>query len=463
MLSNANRWLRGAVPYRDYFQPFLPGTDIFYSFAIKLFGNSAIIPGLTLTLLGTLTSVLVFQIARNLLSRSLALLCGLLFLVCPFSASQDATHHWFSTLGIAGATLALVQGQSRSRLLLAGLLCGLATWFTDAVCVSAIVAICVWLAWRERTQGANWKRVAASVMYLLIPAIILVFGLCGYLVAEAGSSDFFKWAIAYPLKYYRVDWYNNFQAYFAFLPPHKSVRDLPLFFSFFFVHLALPLVYIIFLVRVLRSRNIRGQHLGQLMLIEAVGVGLLLPVIPSPTLLRLSTVAFPAVILFVYLIAQPGTLERMFRAGAWIVAISLSIAWPLSVQLRQYKVLTLSSGRVEIADLNWADSLAWMDGQVHTGETMFGNPPMIFALGMRNPAPLDFVTPSSSTLPEQVSGLISSLETESVQWIVLRPSGLVTRSADSENRLIPLLKYLHSHYKLVKVLPTSDEVYERQR
>jgi hypothetical protein len=85
---------------------------------------------------------------------------------------------------------------------------------------------------------------------------------------------------------------------------------------------------------------------------------------------------------------------------------------------------------------------------------------MSFALELRNPAVVNFVTATAYTRPEQVQSVLSGLKREDVRLVVWYSD--LPLSGSPGNQLAPLLDYLQAHYRVVKVFGDRDRVWEKK-
>src|SRR5579864_578948 len=132
-LHHAARMLDGQLIYRDYDHFTFPGTDVLYMALFRLFGVRAWIPQAMLIVVGVSMVWLILFISRKLLTGSVVYLPAALFVVLPFSSYLDATHHWFSIVAVTAALAVLLEARTCMRLLGAGALIGVATFFTQSM------------------------------------------------------------------------------------------------------------------------------------------------------------------------------------------------------------------------------------------------------------------------------------------------------------------------------------------
>jgi hypothetical protein len=136
---------------------------------------------------------------------------------------------------------------------------------------------------------------------------------------------------------------------------------------------------------------------------------------------------------------------------------------PFLVQTRWYAFLNLPTERTAFTDANVYDEYRWISQRAGPEDSHFGNQLICFALGLQNPTPLNIVTASDYTRPEQVQAVVRSLEEKHVQY-VLWYAGLPTSSAPpSGDHLNPLRDYLRSHYHVAETFTNGDRLLKRQQ
>jgi hypothetical protein len=93
---------------------------------------------------------------------------------------------------------------------------------------------------------------------------------------------------------------------------------------------------------------------------------------------------------------------------------------------------------------------------------MFGPPPILLALQVQNPAPIDGLVPFEYTRPEQVTATIQALELNKVPLLMLHPSMFTDPDSDPAlDHLDPIRAYLARNYRIAATFRTGDELWER--
>ncbi|HEV2472328.1 MAG TPA: hypothetical protein VGS41_06670, partial [Chthonomonadales bacterium] len=323
-LLNAARMLQGQLIYRDFFQFTPPGTELVYSTLFRLFGVRAWIPQALLVALGTSLAALGVSISSKLMKGPSVLLAGILFLAVPFRTTLDGTHHWYSTLAVMAALRAVIERRDPLRLALAGVLCGLATCFTQLPGFATVLAIGSFLVW-ERSRGKIDSLVRAEA-WLVGPFLGAIVAGSAYFVWRAGLARFLFCTVVFGVKFYPALWFNTWKVYMVELPALRSWSDFPDWAGFLFIVAIVPTVYAVFFVRYWRvSRSHPSEPWDRLMLVNLVGMFLLAGVAPAPSYFRLCSVCLPALITLVWLVNQPGVLEKALLTLLWTGGLALTI------------------------------------------------------------------------------------------------------------------------------------------
>ena len=101
-------------------------------------------------------------------------------------------------------------------------------------------------------------------------------------------------------------------------------------------------------------------------------------------------------------------------------------------------------------------------GRTCRGQFMFGPSPILFALQVQNPAPIDGFVPFDYTRPEQVTATIQALELNKVPLLMLHPRMFTDPdSKPASDHLDPMRAYLAGHYRVTTTFNTGDELWER--
>ena len=454
---HALRMMHGQLPYRDYFTFVPPGTDLLYVGIFRLLGvHQWVVQGL-LFFLGLLLIFVVMWDAQKVLRASSAILASLLFLVFDVNSALDATHHWWSVLLVMVAVGVLLSGRSSARIVLAGSLCGFATLFTQTYGCLSLLAIALYLFLTTDSDGRHKPNSLRELLLLSLPFACVVIPVVGYYAHIIGFRTLTYWTIYYPLVFFPAQ-ENNPLAFFR-TPGLHGMSGIHLLISLIFMHTVVPLIYILCAIRLARER--RGMDSLQwrkILLITLVGLALFVSIMSAPTFLRVCAVGPPAVILCVWYLDGPSRLHYWSRIALWTAAITSILYLPMSRQLHQHAIVDLPTGRVAFISDKQYDKMLWLAQHTHPGETFLNDTNTAFALSLQSPGPLDFVTTTEFTRPQQIDALILSMTNHRTRYIYLYPS--LTVPIRTKNNLEPFLNYLGQNYHLVEIF-SDGQILER--
>jgi hypothetical protein len=457
-LNNGSRIVAGRLPYRDYFAFLPPGTELTYALLIREFGARSWIPNLMIACLAAAIALLMTLGAAQLVRGAVIALPGVLLAGFVLPASLDATHHWFSTIAVMAAVLVLLHSDSFLNVAAAGSLCGIAGWYTQSKGVTAVAGLIAYLLLRSgRASMPVRDRWLKCILLTSFTLAVFVVG-NGYFIRAAGLRRWLYCLVVFPLRYYPSVHLNSWQVYgdgftrFR-LPTIPSVL----------AHLIVPLVYVICIVVMLRrSKSEPDEAWDKILLLSLAGIAMFLAVASSPSWKRLSTVSPPAVILLTWLLDRSGGVMAKFRIGLGATAIVLALGGAVRSQTRWTESLDLRTGRTAFTDPARYEEYRYAMGRTCQGQFMFGTPPVLFALAVQNPAPIDVFVPFEYTRPEQVTATIQALERNNVPLLMLNREMFTDPNADpSSDHLDPIRAFLASNYRRAVTFQTGDELWEK--
>ncbi len=493
-LLNATRMLDGEIIYRNFFELTAPGITVFNLGLFKLFGARAWVSNVSLIVVGLSLTCLIVTISRKVLTGGAAFLPGMLFLTFLFGPVLDNTHQWYSALAELGAVAVIIEKRTRARLLAAGSLCGLASFFTQTQGVFALVGLGIFLLWERRKAGEGWWEISRRSGYLFVSFVATVIATDSYFVWKAGLNRFLYCVVGFVFKYYRYARAQNSLAVAVLEIPQMTQWDqLPALGLYLFIHGLLPLVYVLFWMRY-RRQALEPEHGNRLMLLNIMGLLLFASIAPSPSTYRMCAIAPLGLILLVWLIRGRDRLLRVLSFVLCVVALFVAIASPLRIQIQKMPCLSLPRGRMAL-DLMSYEKLLWLSKNTVPGEYLFAadGVGILFPLALRNPAEVPFVKTNDYTRPEHVRNSIAALEREHVRFVLSDPeldlggnyllkgephepprgylrsffhiikAFLLGDYQSGHDNLGPLRNYLHSCYHLAKTLPDNTEVWERNK
>jgi hypothetical protein len=454
---HAVRMLHGQLPYRDFFTFVLPGTDVLYAGVFGLLGvHQWVAQGLVVAVGSLLTGVVVW-VSSRILSGPLVLLPGFLFLVFDFNSALDATHHWWSTMLVLAATGVLLGGRSDRRVVAAGALCGVSAFFTQTQGGLGLIAIAFYLLWTRDLDRNRplWRR----QLFLLLAFTIALGGLSGYFLYTVGLRTIAYWTLYFPVAYFSTLKAHTPGAYFLSAPALRRPSDLLNMAPYFFIHLAVPLIYVLCMVRLVREKNSMEQQMwGKVLLLTLVGFALFVTVMSAATYLRLCVIAPPAMVLCVWYFRETSGLGRWIRMALWTAAIVLLAYLPVVRQRSGGTVLEMPTGRAAFSNATQYGTMQWFAENARPGDSIFDNPMVAFALALESPASVDYVTTGGFTRPEQVAEVVRTLEERRTRFVTLYP-GLHGPVPAGDN-LGPFRQYVYANYHLVRT-NSAGQIWER--
>lgn len=453
----ALRILHGLVPYRDFYTFVPPGTDLLYAGIFRLFGIHQWVSASIGLVLGLLLTASIVWVSACVLGGALIFLPALLFLVFDYTNAFDATHHWWSTLFLVAAVGVLLDGMSDRRIFAAGTLCGVATLFTQTQGGLGLAAIAVFVILCSRDEQK--KDLPRRLAVLFLPCAILVFGFAGYYASRAGLSTLAYWTIYFPIVFFPAQANNTPLRIFFEIPLLHGVSNVPSFFGHLLIRVITPLAPLVCLIQIARRRgDLEEPERKKILLISLVGLALFASVMTRATPERVCEVAPLAVVLLVWYLSGPFPFARWIRAALWTMGVILVVFLPIKRQLQPRVYLDLPTGRVGFVNPHEYAKLQWLAQQTHPGEAFFGDPLIAFCLGLKSPGPMDLITPTDETRPEQVALLLQDLTAYRTRYIYMRTELFVIDSP--RNNMGPFWKYLSLNYHLA-TKDAEGQVWER--
>jgi hypothetical protein len=458
---DAQRMLHGERPYVDFFQYTPPGTDLLFLAIFKLWGPRIWVLNATVLALGTVLCWICFRLANQVLERRQALIATLLYLVLIIGKTLNATHHGFSVLAVLCAVYVLMPRSTRSRILVSGMLLGLAAFFTQTHGVAAALGLSAFLIYEQIYAKKEWRTLFVDPALLILGFVLCAFALNAHFIASAGARQLWYEQVVYVRRYAPRLWdIPNLG-----LPAPPTWHTLPLMAQQLFVYLMLPVVYTLSL---LRSRYKPNDPVAwgcrKPLLLSLVGISLFLEVAISPNWLRIYAVSMPGIILLIWSVQKLGKSRRYLLAVLYSGMAFLALRQLWSRHHQQYIVCKLPAGRTAALPQT-CDELLWMARHTKPGDFFFQAewPGMYVPLALRNPLYLDTVGTNQQTRPEDVALAIRQLEERKVRYVLWsKRLGEADSSPDAANPLVPLKTYLFNRYDLVEDFPGHEELWQRK-
>ncbi len=469
---DAKRLLLGERIYLDFFQFTPPGTDLVYLAFFKLFGPLVWVPNLIVLILGVLFGWVCFRISISFLKTSRALLAASLFTVFIYGTLLNATHHLFSELAVLGVVAVLMRRKSWTRIALAGMLLGLATFFTQTRGPIAALAIAAYFTWEQLRARGPWSDYFRRLALLFTSLIFSWLILSSYFIATVGLRQIWKWQVDYVL-------HQKVAEGIGFGLPHalswgglSGVSKLTDDLSILFVCLMLPVVYVVTLWYCWRERGADSAgsastqtYLGRLVLLAFVGIATALEMTPSLTWFRLYCVAAPGVLLFVWAAGRVPAHQRLISNLLWIGLCCFALGQTWSLHRHKFVIFNVPAGTVA-AYPEQAEKLSWIAQRTTPGDYFFqaGWPGVYLPLDLNNPVYAESLSPFNTTIPEIVDRSIRQLESKQVRYILWAPflNSPMPPGHPEVYHLMPLRDFMRRNYRMVWTFADGDEMWERK-
>jgi hypothetical protein len=419
-----------------------------------------------LVIIGASMTWLIIFISERLLSGTAVYLPALLFIALPFSSYLDATHHWYSLVAATAALAALIEARTAAKLVLAGLLIGVATFFTQSMSL-LLIGFALFLVWERGLDRQSWTVLWKREASLVAGFIATISVGLAYFIWAAGAKRVFYYTVVFPMNYYPADWFNNWRVYLTGRPQLHAWTtwfDLP---AFALIHLIVPFVYIAFALYALRSRREQADDLRRrLMLVNIAGLFLFLTVASAPAYSRLYAVSPPALIMLVWFSQLMPNFSRSLLRSTWVMVLIMLMVRPLVMQIRWKAYLDLPTGRTAFFDPLLYEKCKWMSQRTQPFDYFFGDHQLAFTLRLRNVGRVPFLRPTDYTRPEEVADAIRGIEkfqVRFVSWYIGLDREKEAARHPEGNHLAPIRLYLRERYHVAEVFANGDQIWERNQ
>jgi hypothetical protein len=443
--NDAWRMMQGEVLYRDIFQITFPGTQVLYLGFFLLFGAKFWIINAVILLQGLAQFLISLAISKRLLGAGWhAYVPSCIFLFLGFRwFGLDGSHRMLSPVFIWLAILILLGSRSIPRVIAAGVLCGIASYFTQQRGLLAVSAIAFFLLIEFLKDRNDPKRL------LLLEAILLgsfggaLFVLLLPFLISAGLIAFFESTILF-IGHYVRDPSTNYATYFIAFTNVLQQGVLISAISLFY-YLLIPLIYIATFVFLWRKR-----YVAEVFLIAVVGFFLAAGTIgPNPG--RIFQISIPGSVLLVWLLfnARPNA-----PGFARIVVVSLvvfggSIAARIQAN-RSILYLDAPTGKLAFLSSEVFERYAWLNANANINEYVFEvyEPAVNFPLLLRSPVRIPFLLNTGYTPESQVTEAIQDLGDKQPRFILWDKKWTEEiMNGTSNGNLAPLYDYMKQKYR----------------
>lgn len=201
----AQQLLRGVPPFVSGNMKSLPGVEVAYACILAIFGESATGIHAGLLVVNLVSTVLIFLLARRLMSVEGAAVAAGTFSYLSVSQGvlgvfAHATH--FVALFVLAGVVLLLKGLKDQRLaflFLAGLCFGVAVEMKQHAVFFCLNA-CLLIAGQGRVAG-GWRSTLQRLTYILIGMIVPYAANCLYMAWHGVFREFWFWTFTYSLTY----------------------------------------------------------------------------------------------------------------------------------------------------------------------------------------------------------------------------------------------------------------------
>ena len=463
-LSNAWRMFQGEVAFRDFFLFTFPGTEIFYLSFFKLFGVKIWMLNITILFLILCLSAVGLYFSRTLLKGLAVYLPVTFFVVFEIrTLGIDGSHRFFSVLFVFLAIAVLLTQRTPMRLFSAGLLCGVASCFTQPRGLLGIAAIILFLFVEKLYKRQNLLSLIKSVLWVFSPFALVVGFTSLYFIISAGFETYYFSTFVFPVKHYPADVWNNPKAYLKDIPNIGTLslsfylrQTTPMLFNYFLI----PLIYIVFFVVLwFRGQTISTEKKLQLILINLAGLLLAIGVFSAPNSIRFYQVSLPGLISLIWIFQHFFEFPKITFSLLLVLGL-LGFAYTFQRATVPIHCLETPSGTIASLSSETLARYQWVAEHTRPGDYLYEphHPSLYMMFHLRNPTPLPLIRPNNYTTPEQVKAIIEGLERNPPRYIIWDGFWDTFDSNESPDfHLEPLVVYVHNNYHLVKKLDYDSD------
>ena len=423
-VSNALRMLDGEVIYRDFFHLTPPGAELVYEMLFTAFGVKIWVLNLVILFLGMVQVWLLWFFSRKTLTGMLVYLPTALTLVIGYrSFGIDGSYRLFSVSFVLLAVVVLFNRRIRRNLIIAGVFCGLASFFVQTRGLVGVAGISFFLLWENYRQGFSLKELVKSGLFLTLPFAAVVLLTHSYFAWQAGFDNYYFAMVEFLQKHYKNDPLGGIGSYLSDLSIFQSFLDqysatgaisryfrvtAPLLFYYFLI----PFVYIALLVyRRLRTSAVEFTDIdAKLMLLCCVGLTLAAGV-SGPTALRLNHIAIPGAVILCWLLSRMSHGRQIGTALLSVLCV-IGFAYVVQRQVVAKNYLDMPAGRAAFLASETFNRYKWIGENTKEGDVLFEaqHPSFYFPFHLKNPTPLSVMRDSEYTPRFQVASVVAALE-----------------------------------------------------
>jgi hypothetical protein len=350
------------------------------------------------------------------------------------------------------------------RIAIAGVLLGVASFFTQTTGVAGLLAVIASLAWEHASSERPWRIILKQQLFLCIAFGLAWSVLSVYFIAHTGWRQLWYLQVTYPQRYVVSRHGLFFPEFQGPLTRHVLLEQAQ--------RLLLYVLLIVIYPPVLwysrrRHREPASQNKMQLVLLSLVGLSFLLEIITRVNWNRIYIVSMPAIILLLWGVARLGRLRSHATAAIWVVIACVAAKQIMSRQRPPHRIALLPAGKA-IVSAESDEKFYWLMQHTSPGDLFFqaqwSDLYPTFTLELRSPVFVDDLRPNEATRPEYVELTVRQVEQQHVKYILWSPRlvSLDVPHRYGQDHLDPFRVFLSSHYRRVHVFSDRDEIWERR-
>lgn len=460
-VTNALRMFQGEQIFTDFFHFIPPGAELIYYFLFSIFDVKIWILSFVILLIWLAMTYLVWYMSKHIFSGAASYLPALIYLVVGFRLfGIDGSYRLFSVTLVLGAIALIFKKRTNKLLMVAGAMCGAASFFVQTRGLVMIAGIGLFLIWEGFRNKHAVKDMAISLLSILVPFFLVVLTLNAYFLWASGIEvywfsmvDFIRFHYVHDPLAKSSSYLSDFPNRELFFAVHDSYMGLFRYFRnvypLVFYYAIVPLIYFVYLAaRRIWPRLTEDDVIDpKLMLLSITGLFLAVGT-SAPTAMRLYQVAVPAVIIFVYLLLLLKPLRKLAIPLVAIFSI-LAVSYSVQRQIVTKHFLELPGGKTAFFDKETADKYQWVAERTKPGDLIYEahHPTFYFPLHLKNPTPLYLVRDSEYTPDFQVNQVVEALKKTDPRIFIWEGKWSKPDNERSHgDNLAPLWNFLNENY-----------------
>jgi hypothetical protein len=292
---------------------------------------------------------------------------------------------------------------------------------------------------------------AKKLIALLMPFTLLCSGVLGYYMYRAGAHTVLFDLFVFPAKYLSSGSFNSPKTYLHQFPNVHGLGDAARFIPYLLIYALVPYIYFYSLYDLWRKRKLLPRVTWQqLLLLNFTGLALFLAISGGPRFFRISTVAPPAILIFVWLLSQQGEASRISRRVLWVAASAFALWMAIHRQMWWHGTLS-SIGTTAFLSAGLMREFQWLKQRTQPGDRFFNEYLIGLYFQLDNPTRADLVNNDDFTRPEDGTSIVRSLQQSPPKFIMLDPQSV--GGSDMHDHSRPFQSYVQQHYCPLQSFP----------